>query len=61
MPDPQRIINLQREYQHSNQRLWYRGRNGKPLVLGFYALFAVTTVVPLYYTGRAILGIKDVE
>ncbi|CAH2353792.1 cytochrome c oxidase subunit 7, mitochondrial [[Candida] railenensis] len=57
--DPQRIIDLQREYQNSSKRLWYRGRNGKALVLPFYALFTLTTVVPLYYTGRAIFGIKD--
>ncbi|ODV69636.1 hypothetical protein HYPBUDRAFT_102278 [Hyphopichia burtonii NRRL Y-1933] len=57
--DPQRIIKLQRQYQNSNQRLWYRGRFSKPLVWGFYAMFTVSTIGPLYYTGRAILGIKD--
>ncbi|CAK7897426.1 cytochrome c oxidase subunit 7, mitochondrial [[Candida] anglica] len=58
-PNPQRIINLQREYQNSSKKLWMRGKNAKLLVFPFYALFTVTTVVPLYYAGRAVCGLKD--
>ncbi|CUM64231.1 uncharacterized protein PRCAT00001825001 [Priceomyces carsonii] len=57
--DPQRIIDLQRQYQSSNKKLWLRGRHSKFLVFPFYALFTVTTAIPLFYTGRAIAGIKD--
>ncbi|QWU86574.1 hypothetical protein CA3LBN_000792 [Candidozyma haemuli] len=56
--DPQRIIRLQKLYQNSNQRLWLRGPRSKALVYPFYALFTVSTAVPLYYTGRALFGIK---
>lgn len=56
--DPQRIIRLQKLYQNSNQKLWLRGPRSKALVYPFYALFTVSTAVPLYYTGRALFGIK---
>ncbi|KAJ9090975.1 hypothetical protein QFC19_009321 [Naganishia cerealis] len=54
-----RIIELQKLYQSSDKRLWLRGKHSKFVVFPFYALFTVSTVFPLYYTGRAILGIKD--
>lgn len=57
--DPQRIIKLQRQYQSSNQKLWLRGKQSKALVFPFYALFTLSTIGPLFYTGRAIFGIKD--
>lgn len=57
-PNPQRIIELQKRYQNSNQPLWLRGPRSKLLVYPFYALFTVSTIVPLYYAGRGILGIK---
>lgn len=57
--DPQRVINLQRRYQASKQPLWLRGPKSKALVYPFYGLFAVTTAIPLFYTVRAILGIKE--
>ncbi|KAK6201134.1 uncharacterized protein RJT21DRAFT_126319 [Scheffersomyces amazonensis] len=53
--DPQRIIELQRRYQASNQPLWLRGKQSKLLVYPFYALFTVATVVPLFYAGRALI------
>lgn len=56
--DPQRVIKLQKLYQNSNQRLWLRGPRSKMLVFPFYALFTVSTVVPLYYFTRAVRGIK---
>ncbi|ODV77042.1 cytochrome c oxidase polypeptide VII [Suhomyces tanzawaensis NRRL Y-17324] len=57
--DPQRIIKLQKQYQNSTKPLWLRGKHAKYVVYPFYALFTVTTALPLYYTGRAIAGIKD--
>lgn len=57
--NPQRIIELQRRYQNSKQPLWLRGKYSKALVYPYYVLFAVSTAIPLYYTGRAIAGIKD--
>ncbi|KAL6679261.1 Cytochrome c oxidase subunit 7 [Candidozyma auris] len=56
--DPQRIIKLQKIYQNSNQKLWLRGPRSKALVYPYYALFTVSTAVPLYYLGRALFGIK---
>lgn len=58
-PNPQRIIELQKRYQNSNQKLWLRGSKSKALVFPFYALFTVTTAIPLFYAGRGVLGIKD--
>ncbi|CAN3357083.1 cytochrome c oxidase subunit 7, mitochondrial [Diutina catenulata] len=57
--DPQRIIANQRRYQASTQPLWLRGKHSKTLVYPFYALFTVATIFPLYYTGRAVAGLKD--
>ncbi|KAK6455704.1 cytochrome c oxidase polypeptide VII [Scheffersomyces xylosifermentans] len=57
--DPQRIIELQKHFQNTKKPLWLRGKQSKYVVYPFYALFTVTTIFPLYYTGRAILGIKD--
>ncbi|SGZ48856.1 CIC11C00000002011 [Sungouiella intermedia] len=57
--DPQRIIRLQKLYQHSNKELWLRGPRSKALVYPFYGLFAVSTACSLYWTGRAIAGLKD--
>ncbi|CCE81637.1 Piso0_002299 [Millerozyma farinosa CBS 7064] len=59
MVNPQRIIELQKTYQNSNKKLWLRGKHSKFLVFPFYALFTFSTTVPLFYAGRAILGIKD--
>lgn len=56
--DPQRIIRLQKLYQNSNERLWLRGPRSKMLVYPFYGFFTFTTCVSLYYTGRAICGLK---
>lgn len=60
-PNPQRIIELQKRYQTSHQPLWLRGPRSKFLVYPFYALFTVSTAVPLFYAGRSILGIKEVN
>ncbi|MCH0629830.1 hypothetical protein JNB11_07640 [Kocuria palustris] len=57
--DPQRIIQNQRRYQASNLPLWLRGKQSKAMVYPFYGLFAIATALPLYYTGRAIVGLKD--
>lgn len=57
-PNPQRIIELQKRYQNSNQKLWLRGPKSKLVVYPFYALFTVSTAIPLFYAGRGILGIK---
>lgn len=59
MPHPQRIIDLQKQYQSSNKKLWLRGKNSRFLVFPFYALFTVSTALPLFYAGRAIMGVKD--
>lgn len=59
--DPQRVIRLQKLYQNSQQPLWLRGPRSKALVYPFYALFAYTTGVTVYYLGRGIAGIKDEE
>ncbi|WPK23717.1 hypothetical protein PUMCH_000962 [Australozyma saopauloensis] len=56
--DPQRIIRLQKLYQNSNQKLWYKGPRGKLLVWPYYALFTASTAYTLYYAGRAIAGLK---
>ncbi|KAI5958355.1 COX7 [Candida theae] len=57
--NPQRIIELQKRYQTTPKPLYLRGARSALLVYPFYALFAVTTAVPLYYTGRAIIGLKE--
>ncbi|EEQ38468.1 hypothetical protein EJF18_30686 [Clavispora lusitaniae] len=57
--DPQRVIRLQKLYQNSNKELWLRGPRSKLLVYPFYALFTVSTCCSLYYTGRAVAGLKD--
>ena len=57
--NPQRIIELQKHYQNTPKPLWLRGRQSAFLVYPFYALFAVSTVIPLYYSVRAVAGIKD--
>lgn len=57
--DPQRVIRLQKLYQNSDKPLWLRGPRSKFLVYPFYGLFAVSTSISLWYTGRAIAGIKD--
>lgn len=57
-PNPQRIIDLQKRYQNSSQPLWLRGPRSKLVVYPFYALFTISTIFPLYYAGRGILGIK---
>lgn len=57
--DPQRIIKLQKLYQNSDKPLWLRGPRSKMLVYPFYAMFTFSTAVSLFYTGRAIAGIKD--
>jgi len=57
--DPQRIITLQKHYQNTAKPLWLRGKHSKFIVYPFYALFTVSTILPLYYTGRAICGLKD--
>lgn len=58
MANPQRIIDLQKRYQKSGEVLWLRGAKSKLLVYPFYGIFAVATVVPLFYAGRAVFGIK---
>ncbi|KAF8003904.1 hypothetical protein HF325_001352 [Metschnikowia pulcherrima] len=57
--DPQRIIELQKHYQNTNKELWLKGPRSKMLVYPFYAMFAFSTAASLYYTGRAIAGLKD--
>ena len=57
--NPQRIIELQKHYQNTPKPLWLRGRQSAFLVYPFYALFAVSTAIPLYYSVRAVAGIKD--
>lgn len=57
--DPQRVIRLQKLYQNSDKVLWLRGPKSKFLVYPFYGLFTVSTGISLYYTGRAIAGIKE--
>ncbi|GMM33168.1 cytochrome c oxidase subunit VII [Saccharomycopsis crataegensis] len=54
-----RIIEYQRLYQNSTKPLWTRHPRSAMYLYPFYGLFAVSMVVPLVYTGRAILGIKD--
>lgn len=54
-----RVIELQRLYQHSSKPLWWRHPRSGLYLYPFYGLFAVALAVPLVYTGRAILGIKD--
>lgn len=57
--DPQRIIRNQKLYQASSKPLWMTGPRSKMLVYPYYAIFTFSTCVSLYYTGRAIAGIKD--
>ncbi|EDK43879.1 conserved hypothetical protein [Lodderomyces elongisporus NRRL YB-4239] len=56
--NPQRIIELQQRYQTTPKPLWLRGKQSAMIVYPFYALFAVATVAPLYYAGKAVCGIR---
>lgn len=57
--NPQRIIELQKRYQTTPKPLYLRGSKSALLVYPFYAIFAVSTAIPLFYAGRAICGIKE--
>ncbi|RCK57751.1 Cytochrome c oxidase subunit 7 [Candida viswanathii] len=57
--NPKRIIELQQHYQTTPKPLWLRGKQSALVVYPFYALFTVATIIPLYYTGRAVAGLKD--
>ncbi|KAL6452945.1 COX7 Cytochrome c oxidase subunit 7 [Candida maltosa Xu316] len=57
--DDQSIIELQKHYQNTPKPLWLRGKQSAFLVYPFYALFTIATVVPLYYSGRAVCGLKE--
>ncbi|ODV61922.1 cytochrome c oxidase subunit VII ASCRUDRAFT_75179 [Ascoidea rubescens DSM 1968] len=53
------VIELQRLYQNSDKSLWMRHPRSKFYIYPFWGLFAFTTGATLYYSGRAILGIKE--
>ncbi|ODQ61008.1 hypothetical protein WICANDRAFT_28229, partial [Wickerhamomyces anomalus NRRL Y-366-8] len=54
-----RVIELQKLYQSSPKPLWMKHPRSKFYIYPFWALFTGVTAINLYYTGRAILGIKD--
>lgn len=53
------VIEMQKLYQSSTKPLWMRHPRSKFYVYPYWALFWASMGVSLYYTGRAVLGIKD--
>ncbi|ODV98405.1 hypothetical protein PACTADRAFT_185081 [Pachysolen tannophilus NRRL Y-2460] len=58
MPSSEKIIELQKLYQSSKKPLWMIHPRSKFYVYPYYLTLGLTVGVSLYYTGRALLGIK---
>lgn len=56
--DPQNIIRLQKLYQTSKLPMWMKHPRLKYYIYPYAAAYAVAVTVPLFYCGRAIVGIK---
>lgn len=53
-----RVIEMQKLYQHSTKPIWWRHPRSKYYLYPFFGLFTVALVGPLLYLPNAFMGIK---
>ncbi|CDK27542.1 unnamed protein product [Kuraishia capsulata CBS 1993] len=59
MPSPQRIIEMQKFYQSSKKPIYMAHPRAKYYLVPYAIGLTLSVSASLYYTGRAVFGIKD--